>query len=194
MSQNHYDKRNEVNTDDLENYIFEGEKRRKDKYIALIFILLGICGLFYVVNSRQKDADQELKNPIYITTPPTSSVEEMPKESQQANRNKKQNQSSKKKKPLAKHLRIEGFMEANDPITFIIERFNKNATYVLRFSNGKEIEFQQKEIQYTFKNPGDYRVSLDVIYQDKRELIARRKFEIMQAIAVAPTANQIDFQ
>jgi len=193
MSQDHYDKRNEVHTEDLENYIFDGDKRRKDKYIAFFFVLIGIVGLYYITSSRQKEADNGIKDPIY-NTQPTSSVEETPKKLPESNKDKNQDQPIKKNQKLAKTLSIEGFMEAHEPITFIIERFNKNATYVLRLSNGEEKRFKQKEIQYTFKKPGHYKASLDVIYKDKSETIAREKFEIMEAIAIAPVANKVDFQ
>ncbi len=193
MSQDHYDKRNEVNTDGLENYIFESEKRRKDKYIAFLFVLIGIVGLYYITSSRQKQVNPVLKDPIY-NTQSTSSVEQTPKKSQQQSDNKRPKQARKSKQKLAKHLSIDGFMEANEPVIFTIERFNENATYVLRFNNGKQTTFNQKEIQYTFTNPGHYKASLDVIYKGKTETIAREKFEIMEAIAIAPTASKVDFQ
>ena len=193
MSQDHYDKRNKVNTNDLENYIFEGDKRRKEKYIALFFVLIGIVGLYYITNSRQKTDVNNIKDPIY-NTQQTSTIEDTSNNDENPVSHKKQDRPEKKNLKLAKHLEIDGFMEANEPVNFIIKRFNKNATYVLSLSNGEQIEFQQKEYQYTFKKPGRYSASLEVIYKDKRETIAQEKFEIMEAIAVAPVADKFDFQ
>lgn len=193
MSQDHYDKRNKVNTNDLENYIFEGDKRRKEKYIALFFVLIGIVGLYYITNSRQKTDVNNIKDPIY-NTQQTSTIEDTSNNDENPVSHKKQDRPEKKNLKLAKHLEIDGFMEANEPVNFIIKRFNKNATYVLSLSNGEQIEFQQKEYQYTFKKPGRYSASLEVIYKDKREIIAQEKFEIMEAIAVAPVADKFDFQ
>ena len=163
MSQDHYDKRNKVNTNDLENYIFEGDKRRKEKYIALFFVLIGIVGLYYITNSRQKTDVNNIKDPIY-NTQQTSTIEDTSNNDENPVSHKKQDRPEKKNLKLAKHLEIDGFMEANEPVNFIIKRFNKNATYVLSLSNGEQIEFQQKEYQYTFKKPGRYSASLEVIY------------------------------
>ena len=196
MREEHYDKHNEVNTDDLENYIFDGEKRYKERYVAMFLVFVGIVGLSYMLMLPEKEVNEAAAHTIYKTETTTTNVDldqtinttsNTPKSTPPAT-------SKKKKRKVSKHLLIDGHMEAKDPVYFTIKSFDKNATYTLRLSNGKSQKLNKKKSKYIFKEPGFYHVELDVTYKGQTKTIAQTGFEIMEAIAIAPEANRTDFQ
>lgn len=181
-----------VNTDDLETYIFEGERRKRDLFIALLFIFIGVSGLYFITQaSSESDNPQMMHNPIYkqeaqvmhAGSSPTSSPSTIHKASIVP---------TKKRTPKSQ-LKIKGNMEAHEAISFTIDSYDQNATYALKLGNGVTKIVDRKTFEYTYPQSGSYQVELDVTFEGETQKLAKQKIQIMEAIAVAPSASQIDF-
>ena len=176
----HYTKTG-VHTDDLEKFIFDGERRKWDRCAAILFVALGTAGLYFITQSSEPNPSL-LQSPIYQNesehTPSTGSV--APKEFHHD------------LKEIPQQLHIKGNMEAQEAIQFTIDSFDKNASYTLHLGNGAVKKVKQKTARYVYPQSGRYIVKLEVSFEGKTRQLAKETIHIMEAIAVAPTAS-LDF-
>ncbi|MEM9823899.1 MAG: PKD domain-containing protein [Bacteroidota bacterium] len=170
-----------VHTDDLEKFIFEGERRKWERCIAFLFVVLGAVGLYFITQSSQP-TPSSLRSPIY----------ENQQDANQVPVSNSAHEIGVNSSEIPQQLYIKGNMEAHEAIRFTIDSFDKNASYTLHMGNGEVKKIRKKTSKYIYPQSGNYTVKLEVSYEGKTRQLAKETIQIMEAIAVAPTAS-LDF-
>ena len=165
------------NKDFLYNHL-GNEKNHRDKYIAMILVLIGVAGLYLIINANKNPKPTSWEpDETSITSPAISNhalkttTDQIPK----------------------KQLKLKGILEAEEPITFIIDSYDDKGAYFLDLGNGVVKEPKEKSIRYTYRHPGEYVIKLRVSFEGKTKLIHREAISILDAIEVSDLATKIDF-
>ncbi len=153
-----------------------------ERIIVILLIIVGIIGAYYTFkfgfkSTLSKTTSQITKN---VLTPVLEANLQIP--IKQENVFEKISSNTQ--------LKIDGINEANQKMKFTIESFDKKAKYNLIMGDGKVLHPRSKTIEYTYQNPGKYHVQLKVSYNGKSKKIYSDKIEILESIAVAPSAHQ----
>ena len=96
----------------------------------------------------------------------------------------------KKKLNLENQLNIVGNFEANEPIQFILDSYNEEVIYTLRFGNGTGRILKGKVTDYVYPNSGVFEVRLEARYKNEKIIMYNNYLSIDDAIAVAEGALQ----
>ena len=152
-----------------------------ERIIVILLIIVGIIGVYFTFkmgfkSSLSKATSQITKN---ISTPVLEADFQTigPKE------------IIAEKTISETQLQIVGEKEANQKMKFTIESFDKKANYDLIMGDGAILHPKNKTIEYAYQNPGNYHIQLKVNYNGKTRNIFSDKIQILESIAVAPSAH-----
>lgn len=66
-----------------------------------------------------------------------------------------------------KYFTTFGIQEVNRTLEFVIHDYNEKTTYEIDFGDGNCKEFTQSNVAYKYTKPGDYNVTLSVVYMEE---------------------------
>ena len=152
---------------------------KTESFFVTLLILIGIAGAIYTFNvgfktslptgkSLTKNMEEVFVKRNFAPTAPSKNII--------ANT------------PSVEQLTIAGEKEANQSLLITIESFNANANYILNMGDNKIVYPKKKTFAYTYDQPGNYTIQLDVNFRGQSKRIYSKNIEIFQSIAVAPGA------
>ena len=145
--------------------------RNDNLMLGLIFIV-GVIGFYYVFF---------LDGKIHTTTVLTEDITPNIVATQIPTKEKKQLNYDNE-------LHIIGNHEANEPIQFVLDSYNEEVIYTLRFGNGTGRVLKGKVTDYVYPNSGVYEVRLEARYKNEKIIMYNNYVSIDDAITVAEGA------
>jgi hypothetical protein len=78
-------------------------------------------------------------------------------------------------------LEISGPYETLQPMTFTLNSYNPEISYILDFGNGEELILKDAKCQYTYKNKGSYQLKMKALFNKKEQIICSKTLNIQKA-------------
>jgi len=150
------------------------KQKRNDKWMLLFIFAVGIFGfsyVFFLQDDIQPKKAKLMDNPLNIAATKLPTKE-----------GKKLNQENQ--------LSINGIFEANEKIQFILDSYNEDVVYTLRFGNGNGQVLKGKVTEYIYPNSGVFKVTLEARYKSEELIMHNEYLSIDDAIAIADGAFQ----
>lgn len=150
------------------------KQNRNDKLMLGLIFVIGLVGFYYVFilngEIQPKTVFEADDSPNIIATQiPTKEKKQINPENQ---------------------LNIVGNFEANETIQFILDSYNEEVTYTLRFGNGTGRILKGKVTEYVYPNSGVFEVRLEARYKKEKIIMYNNYLSIDDAIAIAEGAYQ----
>ncbi len=79
--------------------------------------------------------------------------------------------SNPKSEKEQQYVHIAGSKKVGFPISFVIDTFEKDASYSFDFGNGVNLAVTERETRYTYNRPGMYKVNLNVAFQGETTVL-----------------------
>jgi len=148
------------------------KQKRNDRYMLAIIFVIGLIGFNYVFfwgDSIHPRNEFELDAAKHIT------ASKLPtKERKQIN--------------LENELTIKGIFEANEKLQFVLDSYNDEVVYTLRFGNGNGEVLKGEVTDYAYPASGIFKVTLEARYKEEEVIMHNEYISIDDAITVVEGA------
>jgi len=141
--------------------LFKRSLSKVDGVFTISMIIFGIIGCLSVLY-LQAAPERHLDNSLILTG---SSPGHLP--TALATTGSVISKESTNKKPA--FVRIEGQRKAGKTLTFVIDAFEKDASYQFVFGNGKTLKVTDRKTTFSYGKSGLYEVFLDVTFQGENK-------------------------
>ena len=150
------------------------KQKRNDRWMLLFIFAVGIFGFSYVFFFQN---DIQPQKSLLMDNSPNIAATKLP-----TKEGKKLDQENQ--------LTIDGVFEANEKIQFILDSYNEEVVYTLRFGNGTGEVLKGKVTEYIYPSSGVFQVTLEARYKSEELIMHNEYLSIDDAIAVAVGAFQ----
>lgn len=142
------------------NIDFHDKSQWKDSIPLVILIMIGILGVFYVLQNSSELGNTKKSSPVsYFTSnnlPEESSSKIIPVFKKES----KATTLSNNKKHAAAIVKIRGVLEAKERVTFKIDNYDASFLYTIDFGNGIIRNINKKRVSYIYPSSGVYIVKI----------------------------------
>ena len=148
------------------------KQKRNDRNMLVVIFIIGLVGFNYVFfwgDSIHSKSEFELDAAQHIAATKLPTQEG-------------------KKINLENQLTIKGIFEANEKLQFVLDSYNDEVVYTLRFGNGNGEVLKGKVTEYVYPASGIFKVTLEARYKKEEVIMHNEYISIDDAITIVEGA------